>query len=106
MLKDIGIQTAMKLTQLFRVVSATAAVFVCGVIAHAQDVNSSWLLRAPQLTSMQSLNLSAARIDFTQSQPAQTPNPNDSASSIPPTDRNSAIHDEPAEHRFWDATND
>ena len=97
----------MKLTTLFRLASATTAMFVCCGIAHAQDVSSSWLLRAPQITSSLNLDLSAARFDLKQSQSSQIPNPNQSASPAPSTpDRNSAIYDEPGEHRFWDTTND
>jgi hypothetical protein len=99
----------MSSTQPFRIALAIAAMFVCSGIAHAQDVNSSWLLRAPQIASRYGLDPSAARIDLKPSQSPQTPNPNGSpsASGIPSTpDRNSVIYDEPVEHRFWGATND
>jgi hypothetical protein len=100
----------MNSTQLFRIALAIGAALYCAGFARAQDANSSWLLRAPQITSRQSLDLSAARIDLQSSQSQQTANPsspNDTASHSPATaDRNSASYDQPAEHRFWDTTND
>src|ERR1700677_936256 len=70
----------MSSTQPFRIALAIAAMFVCSGIAHAQDVNSSWLLRAPQIASRYGLDPSAARIDLKPSQSPQTPNPNGSPS--------------------------
>ena len=101
----------MKFTRLLRIALAITAALLGGGLIRAQDANSSWLLQAPSIISKRNLDLSAPRIDRKQFQSppsgSQTPNPNDSASRIPSTpDRNSVIYDEPAEHRFWDTTND
>jgi hypothetical protein len=114
MLKGI-IETTRQMAPIryIRIALAVAAALLCGGLTRAQDANASWLLRAPQASSSSPmLDLSAARIDasmgVTQLQSStnsQSPGGSDtaqtttSASSMPSPNL-------PAEHRFWDATND
>ncbi|HEY2820656.1 MAG TPA: hypothetical protein VGJ06_06400 [Candidatus Acidoferrum sp.] len=110
MLKGYRIQTTMKATQPIRFALAIAAALLCGGLARAQDANSLWLLHAPRVSTRRVLDLSAARIGPMQAQSrpdSQTPNPTDSVSRKPSTQApDRIIYDEPAEHRFWDTTND
>lgn len=102
----------MKLTPAFRIALAIAAVLVCGGLTRAQDANSSWLLRSPQISAQRNLDLSATQSDFThaRSQTAsQAPHSTDSASAV--ARPAPALAPKPAttrgeEHRFWDTTND
>ena len=101
----------MKLIQQTRVALAITVLLLCAGIAEAQDAASSWLLRSPQDSSRRVLDLSAARVDLKRAQSppvdSQTSPANNSAARIPPTqDRHSVARGEPAEHRFWDTTND
>lgn len=102
----------MKFTLSVRIVLASAVALVCGGLTLAQDANSSWLLRSPQLSSQQILDLSAARIDSGRAQSgtsSQTPGTTDTSARyttpLPPRPAtDSGIHS--GEHHFWDATND
>jgi hypothetical protein len=110
----------MKLTNLSRIALAIAAALVCGGVTQAQDVKSSWLLRAPEVSSLRVLDRSAVRIDRAQRQLSdpQAPGGSDTAqgsnSSSNPTPRPPMVvpagapcceSREPV-HRFWDTTND
>ena len=105
----------MKLTRIFWIALAIAAVLVCGGLTRAQDANSSWLLRAPQISVRRNLELSPAGSDLANSRassrlqsPANTDSTSPSARPAPtlaprPTTGNDS---RPDGHRFWDTTND
>src|ERR1700759_5563626 len=105
----------MKLTRIFWIALAIAAVLVCGGLTRAQDANSSWLLRAPQIFVRRNLELSPAGSDLANSRassrlqsPANTDSTSSSARPAPtlaprPTTGNDS---RPDGHRFWDTTND
>ena len=88
----------MKFIQRVSITLAIVVAFFFATAARAQEASSSWLLRAPRISSERVLDLSAARSHYKQ---AQAPPPADSQ-----TDRNRVIRNEPPEHRFWDTTND
>src|ERR1700684_813686 len=106
----------MNATHLFRIALAITAALVCGTLTPAQDANSSWLLRAPQISARNISNFFAGRVDFTQvpssSSNPQSPNTtasgDDSRAAQTPTPNPAPISDYSGsgEHRFWDATND
>jgi hypothetical protein len=101
-------------SQLFRIALAIASALVCGGLTQAQGANSSWLLRAPQLSSRQVLDVSATRNNPTRPQSStssQLPRGTDSAKSCDPSTSPSPKYvpvdaNFPHEHRFWDTTND
>ena len=106
----------MKLPQLFRIASAIAAALVCGSMMQAQDVKTSWLLSAPQISSRNVLNLSRANVDLKRvqspSSSSQTPSTSDNgaiarpAPSLAPKPAMTGNSGRSDEHRFWDTTND
>ena len=116
MLKDIRIQTSMKLRQLFRLAATIAVALTLSASSHAQDMKTWWLLRAPQLSSQSVLNLSGANFDIRHvpstamsSQSPTSANPGaDSrpAPSIDPQPATTGGSNHGGEHRFWDTTND
>ncbi len=106
----------MNSTYLCRIALVIAAALICGGLTRAQNVNSSWLLHAPQPSIVKSLNPSTARISAAET---QSPSPTSQAPSA--TGSGDAVHPvsapapaaavtvsdlRPGEHRFWDATND
>jgi hypothetical protein len=103
----------MKPNQQIRIALAIVTALFCAGLTRAQDVNSSWLLRAPQISS-QPLDLWTARNDrtrfqsptssqFSSSGAAQNSNSSAPASQNSfPTPKTAAS----GEHRFWDTTND
>src|ERR1700740_1351887 len=96
----------MEPTQRIRIVLAIAAALLCGTLTRAQDANSSWLLGAPQVSGRQILDLSAARIDPTRLQSLRM---SQCATETDPTQTSTSSTTTtilPAEHRFWDTTND
>jgi hypothetical protein len=101
----------MKLTTAFRIALAITAVAVYGGLTRAQDARASWLLRSPQISARQNLDISAARNDFAHPQAQSTP-PSSSGDNAGVSARPApALAPKPAttsrnEHRFWDTTND
>ncbi|HUE42932.1 MAG TPA: hypothetical protein VMP12_05175 [Candidatus Sulfotelmatobacter sp.] len=96
----------MEPTQHIRIALAMAAALFCGGLTRAQDANSSWLLRSPQGSSRRILDLSAARIDPTRLQ-SSTSSPSPTGTDPTQTSTSSTTTTIlPAEHRFWDTTND
>lgn len=101
----------MKLTTAFRIALAITAVAVYGGLTRAQDARASWLLRSPQISARQNLDISAARNDFAHPQAQSTP-PSSSgdnagvsarpAPALAPKQATTSSN----EHRFWDMTND
>jgi hypothetical protein len=101
----------MKLTTAFRIALAITAVAVYGGLTRAQDARASWLLRSPQISARQNLDISAARNDFAHPQaqstspPSSSDNPGVSARPAPALAPKQATTSS-NEHRFWDMTND
>jgi hypothetical protein len=105
----------MNLIQPIRIALAIIAALPCAGLTRAQDSNSSWLLRSPQISSRRILDLSAARIDRTRSRSstssqtasdshtAQSSNSSTAESRNPSATPTTVL---PTEHRFWDTTND
>jgi hypothetical protein len=106
----------MKPTQFFRIALAITAALFFGGVTRAQDANSSWLLRAPQISKRSILDLSSANVDVTRvqspSSSSQTQSGSDSAAdarpapTLAPKPATTAVYRRSDEHRFWDTTND
>ena len=112
----------MNSTQLHRIALAIAAVLICGGLTRAQDANSTWLLRAPQISSRNFSKFSDGDVYLAQalspSPSSQAPSGSDtgqsSNSSTNPTPKPPLVVPAGAQccgshepvHRFWDATND
>jgi uncharacterized protein YfiM (DUF2279 family) len=105
----------MKPNQQIRIALAIVAALLWTGLTRAQDANSSWLLRAPQISGRRILDLSAARIArtrFQSSTSSQSPSGSDAmqgSHSSTPASENSFPTPKTAvsgEHRFWDTTND
>jgi hypothetical protein len=103
----------MKVSQPIRIALAIASVLLCSGLTRAQDANVSWLLHAQQASTRRVLDLSAARIDLTQSpSSSQTPSAGDAsthtapAPTLAPKSATSRADFGSDEHRFWDLTND
>lgn len=104
----------MTLIRQIRIALAIAAVLSCGGFTQAQDASASWLVRAPQLSTLPNPDLSLTSANRTQTSllsPSQTPgtaDPNAGAHAAnTPTPKPTPSADlRSDEHRFWDTTND
>jgi hypothetical protein len=98
----------MKIIGLVRVALAIVAALVCGGLARGQDRNAEWLLHSPQaVSSSRNLDLAAARVDLMRLQSATSSKSSGGSSAAPQTATMSTRTPiSPAEHRFWDTTND
>jgi hypothetical protein len=112
---QVDIQRQMAPTQQIRIALAIAATLLCGGLTRAQEANVSWLLRAPQVSIPQTLDLSAARVgrtrlqSSTSSQSPSTADPGANArpsSTLAPKPATTGIDARSDAHRFWDTTND
>jgi hypothetical protein len=116
MLKDNRHRTSMNSTSLFRIALAIGTALLCAGFTRAQDANSSWLLRAPEISSLNSSSLSSTRVDLkrpqSSSSSSQSQTNTDSGDGAPsaqtpaPKPALTGSFSRSDEHRFWDATND
>src|ERR1700743_3766408 len=104
-----------KFSRVIRMAVAIAVALACGGLLRAQDANSAWLLRGPQISSAHFFDISSTRVDLArlQSQPSnsQTPASSDNgadtrpAPTLAPRPATSRSHGGSDAHRFWDTTN-